>query len=602
MDNEKKTLSEEALGAQISPVQIGDASVREPLVAPQHQGKAMQSIRNGRVLMLAAAALFLSFPVFVWGPMVAAHDSTQHMNFGKYFAEQFWQGELYPRWLMNMNHGLGSASFFVYPPLPSYVYALLLPAARILHINAFSAGEYLCLLTSGLSAFLWMRTLASERVSLIAAGIYLLLPYHLAVDFYRRGALSECWALAWMPLVLYFTTQVVKKNRWAVVGLGVAYALLIVSHLISVLLFSVLPLLLVLAVSERGRKLRSLFTVAGGLALGTALSASYLVPAIASAKYFPVSRLGYLTEGSLGMNLLVFGKGLLTGNSMKTGFVQAVSLSTVDTALFIAFCGLMSLKNGPRSRRGQTLLWLAVCIVPLFLMSSASFGLWKSLPALTSAVQFPWRFNIILCIAVLPLTTFLLSDVLQPGQSKPGSLAMVILFVATGLAGYGAAVKRYALPPYPDRLVDESDGWFDAWKAPGMDEASALRASIGPPVKFLAGQGTAAVLLWSPRNIEVQTDCDACGPLIVNQLYYPEWKAQLVSGHRPLFVGPVLPQGLLAVQVPPGRQQVRLEIPRELTEYVGNWISALGVLAMAVLCVLSFVRDRHRLLPDLAHD
>jgi hypothetical protein len=84
-----------------------------------------------------------------------------------HFAEQFWLGDFYPRWLQNMNYGLGSASFFIYPPFPSYVYALLLPVAKVIHLDAFSLGEYFCLLMSGVSAFQWMTTLVSRRASVI---------------------------------------------------------------------------------------------------------------------------------------------------------------------------------------------------------------------------------------------------------------------------------------------------------------------------------------------------------------------------------------------------------------------------------------------------
>jgi hypothetical protein len=458
----------------------------------------------------------------------------------------------------------------------------------------FAAAEYLCLFVSGLCAYVWIGTMASARISLIVAVMYMLLPYHLAVDFYRRGALAECWALAWLPLALYFTTQVVRRKRYAVAGLGIAYALLIVSHLISVLIASALPLLLVLTLAERGRRIRALATVAGGLALGVAISASYLVPALASAKYFPVSRLGYLSADSIRANLLAMGPGLVTGHSLKSAFVQGVSISTIDTALFIALCGVIALINGPRSRRGLTLLWLAVCIVPLFLMSSASMKLWTSLHSLTGAVQFPWRFDIILCIAALPLAAFVLSDASRKARLRFASLAIVILFAATCLAGYGEAIKRYSLPPFPYNSINEADGWFDSWKPRGMNDASAMRASTDAPARFLAGQGAASVLLWSPRHIEVQTDCNGCGPLVINQLYYPEWKAQLASGLQPLSVGVALPQGLLEVQVPPGRQQVRLELPRGVAERAGNWVTFLGVFACAALCAFSYARGRQR--------
>jgi hypothetical protein len=166
--------------------------------------------------------------------------------------------------------------------------------------------------------------------------------------------------------------------------------------------------------------------------------------------------------------------------------------------------------------------------------------------------------------------------------------------VATWLVGYRETVKRYSLPAFPYDSINEADGWFDSWKPLGLDYASAMEASMGPQVRFLAGQGTASVLLWSPRHIEVQTDCNDCGPLLVSQLYYPEWKAQLASGLQPLSVGVALPQGLLEVQVPPGRQQVRLELPRGIAERVGNWLSVLGVLACAALFAFSFARGRRR--------
>ena len=374
--------------------------------------------------------------------MLAGHDTKEHIEFGEHFAEQFWHGDLYPRWLLNMNHGLGSASFFVYPPFPSYVYAFLLPVARIVHLNGFSLGEYLCLLTSGLCAFLWMTTIASRPVSLIVATIYMMLPYHLAIDFYRRDALSECWALAWMPLVLYFTTQSVRKKRYAMVGLALAYALLILSHLVSVLIFSALPLLLALTIAERRRRARALVTVIGGLALGTAVSAAYLVPAFANAKYFPVSRLEIPIDRGWRGDLLVFGWDLLTGHSGKSWLVQAVSLATIDTVLFIALCGFIALKKGPRSHQRQTLLWLAVSPPPLFLMFGPSQWLWKAIPALASAVQFPWRFGVVLCIAALPLAAFLLTDLMQlPKRSRVGFLVIVILFAATWFGGYVGAVR-----------------------------------------------------------------------------------------------------------------------------------------------------------------
>ena len=556
-------------------------------VAPPGKGSGLGIGRAKEIFVLAVAPLVLWFPVFIHGPFLAGHDTKEHISFGTYFAEQFCQGDLYPRWLMNMNHGLGSASFFVYPPFPSYVYALLLPLATAIHANAFSVAEYLCLFASGLCAFLWMTTLASRQVSLAVAAIYMLLPYHLTIDFYRRGALSECWALAWMPLVLYCTTQVVRRWRYAVACLALAYALLIVSHLVSAVILSALPLLLALVIAERGRKARALLTVAGGLALGALVASAYLVPAFANAKYFPVSRLDIPIDDGPRGNLLDFGWGLLTGHSGKSGFVRAISVATIDTVLFLFFCGFIALKKRPRNRRGQAWLWLAVCPIPIFLMSAASQWLWKAIPALASAIQFPWRLDVVLCVAALPLAAVLLTDLGQwQMRARVAILAVVGLFAATWLAGYVQAVRQLVREPNTaESAWKVYDGWFAAWTPPGTDLISALRAAAEPRARFAAGQGSAQVMVWKPRRIEVQIEREVCGSLIVNQLYYPKWEAQLLPEGTRLFVEPALPEGLIEVRVPPGRHEVQLELPRGPDERIGGWMSAAG----ALICIGFFL-------------
>jgi 6-pyruvoyl-tetrahydropterin synthase-like protein len=549
-------------------------------------GGKLMGVREA--LVLVVAALLLSLPMLIRGPMPAAHDTDEHHHFTAHFAEQFWGGEAYPRWLLNMNHGLGSPTFFVFPPLPSYVFAFLQPVGNALHFDAFNVSAFLCLLLSGIFAFLWISTMASRRIALVVACLYLLLPYHLSVDFYRRTALPECWALTWMPLVLYFTVQVVNKRRGAVLGLSVAYGLLILSHVISVLMFSVIPLVVSLTLTKRGERVRPVAAVIAGMVLGTGLSAFYLLPAFANAKYFPASRLGF----DLAENLLVFGKGLLTGNSHKSGFVQSLSLSTADTALFIVFCGFMALRNSSASKKKQVLLWIAVCVIPLFMMSNASYGVWKAFPFLIDSIQFPWRLNIILCLAALPVAAFFLSGFSwRLSVERIATLGVMVLFIASWIVSFGKTVTRYSLPPSPYTTVNEFDGWYEAWRPAGMDDDSAMKASMGPQVRFLEGDGTATVLLWSPRRIELQTDCTVCGPAMIHQFYYPEWRAQLVSQSRPLAVTAALPEGLVEVQVPSGRQQILLEIPRGLSEHAGNWISAACALAIAGMLALSFIND-----------
>jgi 6-pyruvoyl-tetrahydropterin synthase related domain len=532
--------------------------------------------------VVGAAAVILALPMILHGPMAQGHDTTEHINFARHFSEQFWAGEWYPRWLAGMNHGLGSPTYFVFPPFPSYVFTLLVPLAKFCHLNAFNMGEFLALLGSGICAYFWLNTMASRRIACAGAILYMLMPYHLAVDYYRRTALPECWALVWMPLVLYFSARAMRRERVYLAGLAVAYACLILSHLISVLIFSLIPLAAAMTLSASDQKMKAAFRVAGGMLLGAGLSSFYLLPALFHARHFPASRL--YPWSFFQSNLIAVGT-----LSHAGGFVHAISLTVVNMIALGLWCGIWVLAKGERHSRAKVLFWLAVCVLPLFLMFSLSFPVWKMCPLLFAAVQFPWRFNIVLCIAALAIVTVFLSEISRWSRwPLAWSLVLAFLLIVPWLLAYGNIWKRYQMEaahpieagsPMPH--VDDHDGWFYAWSPPGIDAAKAIEASTGPQIRFLTGLGTTNLLLWKPRHIEFQTNSSTGGSVMVRQFYYAAWKAALISPYQTLDVRAAMPEGLLEIQVPPGLQQIRLEIPIGRAERIGYWISAW----FAVLCI-----------------
>ena len=556
------------------------------------------SIALANVLVLAAAAVVLALPLLIHGPMVKGHDTNEHLNYCRYFAEQFWEGEWNPHWLLNLNHGLGSPSFFVYPPLPSYAYTFLQPIGRLFHFNPFSAAEFLALFISGIGAFLWIQTFASRNVALASALLYLLMPYHLAVDFYRRTALSECWAFAWMPLVLYFAAREVSRKRDAFVGLAAVYALLILSHLVSVLIFSLLPLIQALLMSAKGEKLRSAVRVAAAMTLGTGLSCFYFLPALFHAKYFPVLNIlsppyYVLEDNFLGLSDLKWSGG-------RSGFVHWVSLTALSMLAFLAICGLAVFLKGRSESRRLSIFWLAACILPVFLMSGASLWLWRSFPPLFKAVQYPWRFNMVLCLAALCIGALFLSELRRFSPvGRNVMLGVLSLIVLSWCGSYLQIWSRYrteVFSPVTRNFVNEDDGWFDAWTAPGLDQMSALKASADPRVRFLEATGapvstaSADVRVWKARHIEFQTNSLAGGWVAINQFYFPLWKATASGVAQPLHVGVVLPAGLVTIEVPPGRQTIDLQIPVEPVERAGLWISVGSLL----FCVALIWKDRSK--------
>ncbi len=526
-------------------------------------------------------ALVLALPMLIYGPMVRGHDTYEHLNSSKYFAEQFWGGELYPRWLMSMHHGLGSASFFIYPPLLSYVYAFIYPLGKAFHFDAFKIQAFLALFASAVCVFLWLSTMSSRKVAVLSAALYMLMPYHLAVDFYRRTALPECWALAWMPLVLYFSVNAMKGNAVAIVGLAVAYALLILSHPITLIIFSLIPLAAALVLAGNRERIQSVSRVALGMAVGTGLSCFYLLSALFDSRFFPASRLLAFTNYNLTDNLI----GVTDLYAGSSGITHTIALTLVDMTAFIAICAAVALKDAVPQSKKIVSFWLALSAVPIFLMTTLSFPFWKMLTWIHGAVQFPWRLNILLCVTSLPMLAAFLSKALAVRRFREVlPVSLVFLLVVTWTISYAQVWKRYRVETFtpPSQIFSYDDDWFVSWSAPDLDSASALYASTQPRARFTTGTGTVNVLLWKPRSIELQTDSQTAGLVMVNQFYYPQWRALLLDAALPLEIVPAMPEGVLQVKAPAGSQRIRLEIPVDASERAGRWISAFS----AFLCLI----------------
>jgi hypothetical protein len=157
-----------------------------------------EGIRVALALLLACALLML--PLW-WQGGSQGHDLFHHLLSGHYFARQLWQGELYPRWLMAMNGGFGSPTFFFYPLLPTTsAPSLPGPVPTPSRPSTLLGSATLALLLSGVFAYLWLRATTPPGRALAASLLYLALPYHVAMDLYARFALAEFWAFAWAPL------------------------------------------------------------------------------------------------------------------------------------------------------------------------------------------------------------------------------------------------------------------------------------------------------------------------------------------------------------------------------------------------------------------
>ena len=203
------------------------------------------------------------------------------------FKEQVQAGELYPRWLHNINHGFGGANLFFYPPLIYYVSYFIdivgLQQFDTLHVLILNVSFFLIL--SGITCYFWLSSFCSRYASVVGALLYMIAPYHLFIDVYERNNVAEFAAFAWIPLLFLLSLRQPFPKYVLGILLALVYALFLVTHLPSAVF--VTPFLVfakgcsILTAHERSIEKISTFGVfLFCLFLGGCLAGIYLYPAL----------------------------------------------------------------------------------------------------------------------------------------------------------------------------------------------------------------------------------------------------------------------------------------------------------------------------------
>jgi hypothetical protein len=151
------------------------------------------------LLLLVILATAITYPCIHRG-FPLGHSTFTHINYQHFFDGEIAQGDWYPRWIINMNRGLGSGVFFAQYPLPYYVAWVagkIVPNHWGSYLEARTLGLSLALaaILAALFTYAWCACFTDRLTAMLAAIIYLGLPYFLTVDVYMRVALGEFFLL-----------------------------------------------------------------------------------------------------------------------------------------------------------------------------------------------------------------------------------------------------------------------------------------------------------------------------------------------------------------------------------------------------------------------
>ncbi len=389
-------------------------------------------------VQLVLVSLLLMAPAIYLGHIVG-HSSVLNVNWANGFEKQMAEGVFYPRWLPEMNGGAGSPVFFFYGPLPFFITApfIALTGSDMLGVVL---GTTAMLAASGVASYLLCRIYASQAIALLAATLFMMMPYHYSVDIWYRSAFGEQAAFIFMPLSAFFAIKLAEDWRFAI-GLSLSFAGQVFSHLPTALLFAPMLALICCWTAWQAQSIRILIisAVAGILSIG--LTAIYIVPA---------ASLQAMIQPDY-WRVIVASDHLLLTDKMQEDFSFFIFPQGLVLLLALYLC-FLAFRN--RKQMGAALIWAVIALAAIFFSSLLSLPFWAHAGPF-NMVQLPWRLFCVLDLAVIVLLAQLLDKGLLSVKLAVPVLALPILlgFVVAG----GAQYLYYHLGDSPTLMTIQND-------------------------------------------------------------------------------------------------------------------------------------------------
>ena len=573
-----------------------------------------------RLSLLTALSAFALIPLTP-SHFFASSDGLYHIYRAMEVHRCLQSGVLICRWMPDQFLGYGTPLLNLYSPAVYYVIA----AFHLLGlgwVNATKASMALFMVFSALATYGYASDFLSRRAAMLAAVVYVYVPYHL-VNAYYRGDLPEFFAMAWFPAILWAFGRLVRPGPLRgrlpyLVAAAACYAGLVLTHNLSAYIYTgVLILycafLLLRGLVERQYGLLGAFRPAGLLLGATALAyglTAYLsLPAIFEKHLIQLEGLLYVSHADhfptlqqIMPNRLVHIYGIIFPESPE--YAYKMGLAQVLLGGLGALAALVFYRRFPFRARGEAVISVFVFGVAFWFSRPESLWAWDRVPLLPFA-QFPWRFLLLMALPTSVLTGFLV-DVFAE-RWRPYVAALLIAFtLLTNTLGL-----RPIMANAVDGAIDlaESTRFELMYHLLGTTVAGEYIPMWVKEKPFISPEALAIVLGGRSPAVHVPTSdprirvdrlekgsdhqtyratADAEGRVVLNTVYFPGWRATIDG--RPAEIEITDPEGLIAVRAPAGEHLIRLDFEDTPIRTLGERISLASLAVALALLALAWIR------------
>lgn len=477
-------------------------------------------------------AFLLILPLLLHGPS-CGHDFGFHMQSWMDASDQMRHGVLFPHWAYSTAFNAGEPRFIFYPPLSWWLGSLLFLALPV--ALAPAAFTFVALTLAGWGMVALARRYTGPGGALLTAGLYLSNPYMLFTAF-ERTAYAELLAAAWLPWLV----RAALAEEPSTLAIALPLALLWLTNAPAAVMgtYALVFLLLwrLLAHTRRhleaqtgflGLDLPLAYAGAGGLLLGLALSAFYLIPAAWERRYVQIA-MAIIPNMRVEDNFLFGHTGYGPHDAVlhTASLVALTLLGATAVALGAAWWRTRpgaptTAAQGPHAPRRTAHALAALSALIAFLVLHASLPVWHLLPEL-AFLQFPWRWMAVLGCLFGAATAVSLGPMRLPAAAAL-PLAVVLAGVASpaALHPFREGCEAHELPA--DRLA-----------------LYATHHGVGPTDEYTPGDADNDQLRWDDPPWWLANTPNAPGPgtvpnpaATIENYDEPPPLEQTVSGRAP---------------------------------------------------------------------
>jgi hypothetical protein len=439
-------------------------------------------------------------------------------------------------------------------------------------------------------------------------------PYR-SVNLYVRGAISEAWALGFLPLIVIGVDQCWKRERAGFWILSVALAGLVLTHNLTALM--VVPWLLIWSLCwpwirdgvihawmpwRWGRALAMkayIQELCAAAMAGCGLSAFYAIPALLENH---LTQIHTIFQGYFFYALhFLYARQLLepswhyggSGWGPQDGLSFFIGWGVLGGAVLFGVAALLWRKRLARSQAGRlgSLAALSM-LIALFLTLQRSAGIWDHV-AVMQMFQFPWRF---LTLGVFFGSVLAVSGVMAV-STKWQKAAGVFMIVCAW-----AAVSWFR----PESFLDHSAALY-------FDDAQRIQKEMSPILPdYTPITADLSYLQVHPRRDTQVLQCESCTikqqiETLVDRMHerafrmtftqptlvqfaiadFPGWQAWINGASVPVTHDV---HGLLQLSVPAGESIVSLRFGETPLRW---WCDVISVATVMILAMYGFIQAQH---------